>query len=232
VFFGEYAVDPSRPLRRVLRGRADGRRWDVVHTFPRGAISHVHRIQYDPARDRLWIATGDADHESALLFTDDRFASLQTLGSGTQDWRMVSLVATDRYLFWGTDNDRTGAAILRWSFDSRRLTRLVDIGNPSYYSTRLRDGTLAVSTTYEPDSPYTRRFAPEQAADLWLSRDGGNWHRVLRLPYRERRTGGYAARASIQMPSGDSSAAVLAFSPFETTRWHFTTHCWQVAWAN
>jgi hypothetical protein len=230
VFFGEYAVDPSRPARRILRGRADGRRWDVVHTFPQGAVSHVHHIQYDPVRARLWIATGDSDCESGLFFTDDRLASIRTLGRGSQDWRMASLIVTDRHLFWGTDNDRTGAGVFRWSFADGRLTRLVDIGNPSYFSTRLRDGTLAVSTTYEPDSPYTHDFAPEPATDLWLSRDGSRWHRVLRLGYRERRVGHYAARASIHLSPGDGSAAALVFSPFDTTRWHFTTQRWQVAW--
>jgi hypothetical protein len=232
VYFGEYAVHSSRPPRRVVRGVDDGRQWSVVHTFPQGAISHVHAIRYDSWRDRLWIATGDASHESALLFTDDEFATLDTLGHGSQDWRIVSFIVTDTHLYWGSDNDQTAAAIFSWSFADAALTRVRETGTPSYYATRLADSTLVVTTTYEPQSRYTRENSPEATTDLWISRDGRTWRRSLRLPYRERRMGDYLERARIQLPGGDYTAPVLLFSPFGTARGHFTTERWTVNWKN
>lgn len=203
VYVAEYTTAPRPHPVHILRGRDDGRRWEIAYRFEPGEIFHVHSITYDPYRRGFWVCTGDYDEETALRFTADAFKTLTTVGGGSQDWRIVSLIVTPDYLYWGSDNDREeGAAIFRWDIANRRLEKLQHIGKVSYYATRLRDGTLAISTTYEPQSPYTRARSPKASCELWVSRDGERWQQLLDLPYEPMQLPWGPARAQIAFPSG------------------------------
>ena len=222
VYFGEYNASRGALESRILRGEDDGRSWKVVHTFPAGEIRHVHSIQYDPYRDRYWICTGDSDSQSRLLYTEDDFQSLQLLGGGSQDWRAVSLMITEENLHWGSDNDTDGSSIFRWSFKDQELQKLEDIGKVSYFSTVLSDGTLVLSTTYEPNSPYTRDAKPAASTDIWVSRDGQSWEQILSLPYENTGDETRMSRAAVGFPGGHPLDR-LFFTPVSTAEGDFTT---------
>lgn len=222
VYFGEYNAARGDVESRIVRGEDDGRTWRVVHTFQTGDIRHVHSIQYDPYRDRYWICTGDRDSQSRLLYTEDNFQSLQLLGGGSQDWRAVSLMITEDYLHWGSDNDISGSSIFRWSFREQKLEKQKDIGKVSYYSTVLQDGTLVLSTTYEPNSPYTRDAKPPASTDIWVSRDGETWDQILSLPYENTGDEARKSRAAVGFPAG-RPLDKLFFTPISTVEGDFTT---------
>lgn len=230
IYFGQYTTG-SRPHEvRIFRGTDDGQTWEVAYTFPRGAVFHVHSIHYDRYRDRLWVATGDTGDEPGLFYTDDDFATLDTLGFGTQDWRIVSLIVTEDHLYWGSDNDTTGASIFRWDFARSRLDTLQFIGTPSYYATRLRDGTLAVATAYEPRSPYTRAASPAPEATVWLSQDGTSWHRALVFQQEEPAQPDADIRAQVPFPSGPDALDFLTFTPRFVREGDFALHRYRVVW--
>jgi hypothetical protein len=142
----------------------------VELTNPVGEIFHVHSIQYDPYRSGYWVTTGDRDEEASVLFTKDGFQSFEVLGLGSQDWRVVSLIVTEDALYWGSDNDQEPASIFRWDFADERLDEVQVIGSPSYYySTKLKDGTLVLSTTFEPESPNSLQNSLPATTDLLLT---------------------------------------------------------------
>lgn len=209
VYFGEYTTRKRPHEVRIIRGTDDGRRWEVAFTFPSGDVFHVHSVTYDPYRRGFWVATGDEDHESRLMFTDDHFQTLQTIGCCSQDWRLVDMIPTADAVYWGSDDDRKQPGIFRYDVKSRRLERVANIDNPSYHAARLSNGMLAISTTYEPRSPFTTKMRPPAATSLWLSTDGRAWSRALML----RADSGQAAagsRAQLQIPSGDPLPALFA----------------------
>jgi len=223
VYYGEYIATRGVPTNRVrvVLGSDDGTSWDIVYTFALGEIRHIHSITYDSFRDRYWVCTGDVDAASRLLYTDDNFNTLHELGGGSQDWRIVSLIVTPDFLYWGSDNSQTGAAIFRWSFANEKLEKLQDIGNVSYYSTILKNGTLVVSTTYEPDSLYTKLFNPQATADIWVSRSGIEWTKIVSLPHELRHGKSGPSRAQIAFPSGGPSE-LLYYTPYATREHEFT----------
>lgn len=223
VYFGEYVNSKGPHSVRLVEGTRDGTVWRIIYTFETGQIRHVHSVQYDPFRDLYWITTGDRDSESSLLYTRDAFATLERLGGGSQDWRIVSLMITREALYWGSDNDQTSAAIFRWDFQENRLQKLADIGKVSYFSTVLRDGTLVLSTTYERESPFTRSTDPEPTSDIWISEDGMNWRKILSLPYERGYTlSGRPTRASISFPAG-APLNIIYYTPESTSIQDFTT---------
>jgi hypothetical protein len=222
VYFGEYVTTKRPNAVKVYRGLRDGTAWETAHVFPAGEIFHIHAIQYDPHRLGYWVTTGDRDEESKVLFTRDGFKTFSVLGGGNQNWRVVSMIVAKDRLVWGSDNDQTGASIFQWDFGSGALTELESIGKPSYSSTRLADGTFVVSTTYEPDSPYTRAARPQPTTDLWASKDGLAWTKLLSLPHQTRQHESGFSRAEIVFPGG-ASTRELYFTPLWTVDAAFTT---------
>jgi hypothetical protein len=223
VYWGEYKVGPRPATVQVMRGTDDGRHWALAYRFAPGEAFHVHSVHYDHYRDRFWVLTGDTDAESRVLYTDDHFASLQTLGGGSQDWRVVTMIITRDALYWGSDDDtERGASIFRYDLGAHWLERQQHIGQVSYSSTVLSDGTLAIGTAYEPDSRFTAAQRPMPGAGIWLSTDGRHWREAVRLPYVPHQTrSGRPARAAIFFPGGPP-ADRLVYSPLGTAQEHFT----------
>jgi hypothetical protein len=223
VFFGEYDTSTKGPHPiQIVHGLNDGRTWEVAHTFESGKIRHIHSIQYDRYRDQYWICTGDRDDEAGLYFTTDKFETLDKLGGGSQDWRIVSLMIAEDYLYWGTDNSQTGSSIFRWNMEMRSLEKMMDLGNVVYYSTILRDGTLVLSTTVEPNSQFTQENNPSQTTELWVSKDQLEWQRLLSMAGDGRLTSHGPSRASIAFPGGEPLEAII-YMPQNTAEHNFTS---------
>ncbi|NOY60716.1 MAG: hypothetical protein GXO75_17555 [Calditrichaeota bacterium] len=230
IYFGEYNCSKRPHKIRIFKGIADGTKWNVCYEFPAGQIFHVHSIKYDSYRDRLWICTGDRNNESRLMYTDDKFGHVNILGSGDQNWRIVSLIIGKDYLFWCSDNDSLGSNIYRFNVNMNRREKIFFVGKPSYYSTKLSDGTLAISTTYEPESSFTKETSPHPTTDIWISRKGLHWYRILELPHKSFQTPVGESRSSIVFPSGDYNAESLYFSPQNTMKLDKSLQKFSIQW--
>jgi hypothetical protein len=174
------------------------------------------------------VATGDRNEEAHLYFTNDDFETLTEIGGGSQDWRIVSLLPTENGLYWGSDNNREGADILKWDFERQRLEHREFIGAVSYYSTRLSDGTLVVSTSHAPLSPYGLLHFP-QGVSLWVSRDGSKWDEIFRLE-SSAEPGTDDPGAYFLLPGGDGSSDFLVFASHHTAQHDFVYHRLELRW--
>lgn len=220
IYFGEY--NNQRPYSiRIVRGTDDGRSWQVCHRFPAGEIKHVHSIVPDPYRKRLWICTGDNDQESHLYYTDDDFNSMERFAGGKQAWRMVSLIPTEDGLIWGSDAGRDAPVannqIYRWSFTRNKIEPLQYINKPAYYSMRLNDGSMVIGTTLEPG----QQGIAESTADIWFSRNGDQWERVVALPFLPSGRTSTTRYGTINLPLGDGSLNDIYFTPVNVKDFDF-----------
>ncbi len=116
VYASEYSCDPNE-RHRVCRGvfPATGEEvWQTVLDFasPNAwredpslleAARHVHAVAVDPYTGHVWVCTGDSDLHSRLLYSDDQGDSFQLVGTGSQDWRTLSIWFTERYVYWSMD---------------------------------------------------------------------------------------------------------------------------------
>ncbi len=223
LYFGEYIIHRPASIK-IVRGRDDGRTWEICYQFPRGGIRHVHGIYYDQYRARLWICTGDNNSESGLYYTDDDFKTVQLYGGGDQSWRMVSLLITEDNLIWGTDagQDAPGNIknyIYKLNVKSGQREKLCCIDKPAYYSTFLRDGSMCIATTFEPK--IARRITP--SADLWWSKTGNDWDILYSFPYKFAGRNYGTKYATIVMPSNGFSSDKLICSLLNVEKFDFTT---------
>jgi len=219
IYFGEY--NNQRPYGvSIVRGRDDGRTWEVCHQFPAGRIKHIHSLVPDPYRNRLWICTGDNNQEAGLFYTDDDFRTVHLFKGGEQCWRLVSLIPQPDALIWGSDAGQDAPAdainhIYRWDFGTERLEQLACIDKPAYYSTGLQDGSLILGTTFEP----ALKRPVQASADIWYSKDGWSWEALASFPFHPSGRP-YATRyATVNLPLGDKSLSRLLVTP-ENVRKH------------
>lgn len=222
VYFGEYLNGHERDIR-VCRVDARARKVQACWSFARSEIKHIHAIHYDRFRNRLWICTGDQDHESSFYYTDDEFASVHRFAGGDQSWRAIALLFDETGMEWGMDAGKDAPAdainlIYRYDFAEAKRSVLATIGNPAYAAHEFTDGTAMIQTTFEPGRLQDTR---EEAA-LWFRGHDRQWRQCLGLPYAPKPRYGVSRYGSIMLPQGTSPAGQLLCTPVNCEKSHYT----------
>jgi len=146
IYWGEYFLNLTRSAPvRIFGSTNGGQEWEVVYTFPKGSVCHVHRIVYDPYEDALLVCTGDRDPEVGIWKTTDGFRNLKPLVQGTQRYRTTSLIVRPQSILYGTDDPVGKNYII--SLDRRRGTvePIQEIPGPVLYACQV--GEYAVFAT-------------------------------------------------------------------------------------
>ncbi len=119
LYASEYSAVATE-VHRVYRGTfpTDGpARWETILEFtPEGswqndrsiltAARHIHIVTVDPYTGHVWVGTGDVDHHTRILYSDDHGNSFRLVGMGSQYWRTLSIWFSEHYVYWNMD---TGA---------------------------------------------------------------------------------------------------------------------------
>lgn len=217
-YFGEYLNGHQRDIR-VARVDAQRRHVEVCWSFPRSDIKHVHAIHYDRYRNRLWICTGDGDHESAIWYTDDEFQTVHRFAGGDQTWRAIALLFDENGMEWGMDAGQDAPAdainrIYRYDFDTHQRSERAVIGNPAYAACELDDGTVVVQTSFEP----LRQQATRAEVALW-KRDAHNaWAQLFQLTYQPRAAAGHGLYGHLLIAQGVSPTGQMLCTPINTSQ--------------
>jgi hypothetical protein len=227
-YFGEYNDDPRGG--RVVRVDARAGTVDVCWRFDRSEIRHVHAIHYDKFRHRLWICTGDRDHESAFYYTDDEFQTVHRFAGGDQSWRAIVMLFDEFGMEWGMDAGQDAPAeainrIYRFDFASGQRTERAVIGNPAYAALTLDDGTAVMQTSFEPQR---KQDTPAETA-LWRRKPDGHWALMMRLPFQAHVPCGVGRYGHLLLPVGRGPAGQVMCTPVNTASQALTLLrvCWK-----
>jgi hypothetical protein len=213
VYFGEYLNGHDRAIR-IFRIDVTRPVVETCWSFPREEIKHVHAIHYDRFRNRLWICTGDLDHESAFYYTDDEFGSVHRFAGDDQTWRAIAVLFDEKGMEWGMDAGKDAPAmainkIYRYDFDSGLRTEKAIIYNPAYAACEMSDGTAIMQTTFEPG----RKQDTPEAAALWHRDHQGHWGQIYATPYQFDPLGKQSRYGHLTIPMGCSPSKYLVFTP-------------------
>ena len=205
VYFGEYLTNDERGEMRVYRYRAGDDRLEVVYTFPRNSIRHIHGIYFDEFTDSLICLTGDDDPECRIMRTFDGFQTVEVIGEGDESWRAVSVLFTNDKFYYGTDAEfRSNRiyAVDRSSFDREAIS---EVSGTVFYSKRIGDD-LFFSTTAE-NAPSQK----ENVAALWHVASSGKCRELARFP-KDRWNGTLFMFGTIHFPYTCKADNALYFS--------------------
>lgn len=226
IYAGEYFLNPRRDEVRVFRSLDRGLNWEVVHTFPPGAIRHVHNVVYDAYRGWVLLLTGDLDHEAKVLRTADGFRSLDALVEGGQRSRAVNTIPVSEGYYLPTDTQFEQNYVQFLSLDGE-LTHLCPLAGSCLTACSV-GGWSFFGTAVEPSSVNL-----DPSVLLYGTRDGREWHvisrwRVDRWSGLTRYSAALFQMARILLPSGDNQTGFLFATPVATRGSHGTLHRWRV----
>ena len=216
LFVGEYWGNPNRRPLRVWASMDQGENWETVYTLPAGRAKHLHNLVWDEHRQGIWVLTGDADHESALLFTDDGFRTVSEVARGSQMYRACQVFCRPEGLYYATDTERAENWFLFLDPGAGQLHRLQPLPGSCFYAATMA-GRHFLSTSVEPSQVNRHNWAA-----LWSSPDLQAWHKVVEFK-KDWWPGEYFGFGSIVLPRVQGETSMVAFSTQALKPYDLTT---------
>lgn len=205
VYYGEYRGNPERSPVHVWAADAKEMIWRPVWRFEN--VRHVHGVFFDPYTGAYWVTTGDEDNESAIWMSPDGFKSLEKIVGGSQRFRAIQLLFTNKYVYFGSDAPHEKNYIYRMDREGRSVEKLAEVGGSVFHGCKVGD-KLFFSTAVEPSRVNSSRYA-----EVWGSADGINWRVVQRFkkdiwPMK------YFQYGQVLFPAGPGDGKHLWMTPF------------------
>jgi hypothetical protein len=172
VFWGEYFDNPNREAVHIYGSTDLGATWNVAHTFPRGAIRHVHNIVHDPWGDCLWILTGDNGAECRILRASCDLKDVEVVLSGNQQARAVALVTGEDGPYFSSDTPLERNHVYHLD-RAGNLRTLAELSSSSISGCRVGNA-IFFSTMVEPS-----RINLERSVRVWGTLDAVHWKQQL-----------------------------------------------------
>jgi len=175
LYFGEYILngrfaDTARSKVHIYQSRNHGQSWEICYSFPKNTIRHIHGIFYDKYTKKMWVTTGDKDHESLIASTSDGFKSLKILKQGAQKYRAVTLLFYKEHIIYGTDTEHEENHIYSIDRESGKETCIQALQGSVLMATQDNEGQAAMSTAVEPSTVNNHLYA-----HVWFSHNGLEW---------------------------------------------------------
>ncbi len=205
VLWGEYWGNKERREVRLFASLDQGRTFDVIHTFARREVKHIHNLVLDERRAHYWVLAGDHDSEPGIGRLSLDLRSFDWFVKGKQACRAVCLLDMGDCLVYGTDSEKEPNAIVRLEKSTGRLERLAETEGSCIYACRF-GRYYVLSTSVEPSD-----VNHCQDAGLWVSSDGDRWTRVYQAR-KDRWDASLFQFGSIVLPRGSSNRETLSFS--------------------
>jgi len=116
VYAAEYGTDLDHRFK-LMRGAftsASTGTWTTIKEFYSQneyknsglspSIRHFHLVTVDKSNGYVYAGSGDSDHECFLLLSTDNGETFKVLGTGSQEYRILSVWFTEKYIYWNMDS--------------------------------------------------------------------------------------------------------------------------------
>ena len=219
IYFGEYFSNPNRNKVHVFASFDSGRNWEIVYTFARGTIRHVHNVIYDPYRKGLLVLTGDEDAESKILLTTDGFKTLEVLAEGGQNARAVDALPLKDGIILPMDSPKEQNYI-QFLDNSGKMYKLCPIPGTSFSVCRAL-GAYFISTVVEPSKVNKHPYAT-----IWVSKNGFEWQCIFRVK-KDSWPAKFFQYGNMLFPKGGDGTGPLLATAFALKGYHDVTLVWE-----
>jgi len=226
LYFGGYRSNPNKESVYVYK-RVCEDNWEIIYSFPKGAINHVHTIVSDPFRQCLWIFTGDFEESAAIWKVTNNFKNVERIACNNQKFRGCVVFALPEGLLYATDAPFASNHLYLMNTDTYCIIDLKEIDGSCIYGCQWKDN-FVFSSTVEPDGRYggrlTTLFGRKRGAgikDEYVHMYCGNVKNGFREIYKEKKD--RLPYASFQFgvfkfPYGVNNTGSLYFQPIATQK--------------
>lgn len=205
VFFGEYLANDERGEMRIYRFNEGGTSLETVHVFQSGSVKHVHGLYFDKYSGSIFCLTGDYPHECQMLRTSDGFKTTETIGSGDETWRAVSMLFTQDHYYYGTDAEYRDNEIFRVDRGTLGRTSLGEVSGTVFYSKQIGED-MFFGTTAE-NAPSQK----ENVAAIWHVGPDGRVEKLIDFA-KDRWPAGLFLFGTIHFPASNDTEECLYFN--------------------
>jgi hypothetical protein len=220
IFWGEYFDNPGRDEVHIYVSTDRGAHWEVAHTFPKGAIRHVHNIVYDEWDNCFWVLTGDHGSECRILRASCDFKTVDVVLSGNQQTRSAALVPSRGALYFSSDTPFETNHVYR--LDRRGdLRQVATLSSSSIYGCRVGNDVF-FSTMIEPSAINSTRDVC-----LYGTPDGARWQRLQQWK-KDRWPMGLFQYGNAFLPDGMNTTSLLAVTTIAVERAGLETSVWRI----
>ena len=147
VFWGDYGINVAHEPINIYRMNEKSE-VNVVYTFPRGDVIHVHNIFLDETRSHFWILMGDNETKAGIYTASLDWKEVTPIKLGKQCYRAVVGFPYQGGLLYATDSVDFDN-YLRLIDSERKESVLSAINGSCIYGGESKDYFL-FSTTVEP----------------------------------------------------------------------------------
>ena len=226
VYFGGYLGNMlKKPVSIYKRIGVD--QWNIVYTFPEGAINHIHNIVADPYRNCLWIFTGDFDEASAIWKVTDNFKKVERVLCNDQKYRGCVVFALPEGLLYATDAPFEDDYIYLLNPNTFEVKELYAIDGSCIYGCKWKENYV-FSSTVEGDGRNTSKmeflFGRKRGAGIkndYVHMYIGNLKEGFKELYKEKKDSMpfYTFQFGVfKFPTGVNNTNFLYFQPIATKK--------------
>ncbi len=147
IYWGEYGSNPERDEVNIYKISQD-EKIEVVYTFPKQTIRHIHNIFFDATENCFWIFTGDNDTNAGIYRASKDWTKVQAVRTGEQRYRTVVGFPYEGGVIYATDSVSDANHIYVLNKDGA-LDKLAAINGSCIYGTETMNHYI-FSTTVEP----------------------------------------------------------------------------------
>ncbi len=220
IFFGEYFDNQQRDEVHIYASSDRGAHWEVAHTFPKGAIRHVHNIVYDRWQNCLWVLTGDHGPECCILRASCDFSTVEVVSSGNQQSRSAALIPTRDALYFSSDTPLETNHVYRLDRQGN-LRKVAALRSSSIYGCSVGNA-IFFSTMAEPSATNSTRDVC-----LYGSSDGFQWQCFLQRK-KDHWPSALFQYGNAFLPDGKNTTSLLAVTTIAVEPTGLETSIWRI----
>lgn len=169
IYFGEYFQNMGKHAVNIYKSVDNGQTWNIVYTFAKGNINHIHGLFFDKYTNRIWVVTGDREKECIIGYTEDEFKSFVEVFRGGQEYRTCQLFFYEDFVVFGTDTQYEQNVLKKFDRKTLEITEIQQVQGSVIKGGQVGDVAF-ISTTVEPSDVNKDKYA-----HLWVTKDGLNW---------------------------------------------------------
>lgn len=211
LYYGSYTGNKERKPIGLYKYSIEDENWSVHCSFKN--VRHIHGAFWDHYTSKLWVTTGDLDHESTVWRFNDSGIP-EKIVTGSQQTRAVDLLFTPKAVFYATDAPHDPNYICRLDRETGKTEKLSKVGGPVFYGSKTGNW-LFFSTVVEPSG-----VNRTDAVELWSSSDNGNTWRKLMEIQKDIGHMKLFQYGQIKFPNGPGDGKNLWLSPYATEHDH------------
>lgn len=148
VYWGDYGDNPNREVVNIYR-LSKTLNIEIVYSFPKGEIRHIHNIVWDKVHDQFFVLTGDLESSSGIYIASADWEEVTPVVTGLQQYRAVVAFPYGDGLIYATDSvvDKNRIYLLHDGV----VEPLVDFPGSCIYGTETKGHYVFASTVEPPE---------------------------------------------------------------------------------